>query len=205
MSIIQEALRKAQKTKSGDTRHITSSSILLQTNEIIKSAPRRRKQSSGIIYFFYAAILLIALSPLMLMLPHRFFIFPVKASAKHEPKPKLQDKAAESVIKKTTAIKPASVVADTAATAIVAEPAPVAETYIPPSAAVMLIPVQPEVLKDRDFILSGIMHLEGGPKAIINNSTVVEGDDVDGAVVTKITNNSVTLKRKNSELTVYLK
>lgn len=66
-------------------------------------------------------------------------------------------------------------------------------------------PASAEIQPVEDFTLSGIMHLEDGPRAIINGSTVVEGDVVGSAVVTRIEDNSVVLKKQNSEIVLHLK
>ncbi len=56
-----------------------------------------------------------------------------------------------------------------------------------------------------EFTLSGIMHLENGPLAIINNMRIAEGDDVNGAKVVSITDDAVLLRRQGSEITLRLK
>ena len=56
-----------------------------------------------------------------------------------------------------------------------------------------------------DLVLSGIMHLEDGPRAIINNSMVAAGDTVGEAMIVSITDNSVVLKKGNSEIVLNLK
>lgn len=50
------------------------------------------------------------------------------------------------------------------------------------------------------FLLNGIMYLETGPQAIINGAVVKEGDIIDGAVVARIDRSSVTLRLKDSEI-----
>jgi hypothetical protein len=51
-----------------------------------------------------------------------------------------------------------------------------------------------------DYILSGVMQLVDGPRAIINNVMVGVGDVVNGAKVMKIDKNGVILKKKDSEI-----
>ena len=55
------------------------------------------------------------------------------------------------------------------------------------------------------LVLNGIMYLDEGPRAIINNSIVTEGDNIDGAVVRKINRKSVVLSSGGSEFTLNLK
>lgn len=55
------------------------------------------------------------------------------------------------------------------------------------------------------LILNGIMYMEGSPRAIINGNVVVEGDSVSGAEVRKITRNNVVLKFKDTEIVIDLK
>ena len=49
------------------------------------------------------------------------------------------------------------------------------------------------------------MHLEDGPRALINNTKVAEGDDVDGAKVVSITDDTVVLRKQNAEIKLRLK
>jgi hypothetical protein len=48
------------------------------------------------------------------------------------------------------------------------------------------------------FVLSGIMELEDGPRAIINDSIVAEGDKIGSATVTRIARKSVILDNNGS-------
>jgi len=50
------------------------------------------------------------------------------------------------------------------------------------------------------FVLNGIMYLVDGPRAIINNIIVGEGETVNGAKVEKIKKDSVLLKYNDSEV-----
>lgn len=56
-----------------------------------------------------------------------------------------------------------------------------------------------------ELVLNGIMYLETGPRAIINNAIVREGDMVNSATVTSINRKSVILKFNNLEITLNLK
>lgn len=61
------------------------------------------------------------------------------------------------------------------------------------------------LIRQGDFRLSGIMDLEDGRRAIINNLVVVEGDSIGSVKIETITTNSVTLKRGEESLTLQLK
>ncbi len=50
------------------------------------------------------------------------------------------------------------------------------------------------------FMLSGIMYIESGPKAIINGSVVQEGDVISGATVKKIDRVDVVLSYEDLEI-----
>ena len=56
-----------------------------------------------------------------------------------------------------------------------------------------------------DLVLNGIMYLEDGPRAIINNSIVGEGDTISGAVVHKINRRDVILRSDDTEIKIDLK
>jgi len=63
----------------------------------------------------------------------------------------------------------------------------------------------PGAIAPSNIVLSGIMYLEGGPRAMLNNSIVAEGETVDGYTVLKINRRDVVLKSDNSEITLELK
>jgi len=56
-----------------------------------------------------------------------------------------------------------------------------------------------------NLILNGIMYLTDNPKAIINNCIVGEGETVDGATVVTINRNNVVLNFNDTEITLKLK
>lgn len=55
------------------------------------------------------------------------------------------------------------------------------------------------------LVLNGIMYLDDGPRAIINNFIVGVGDTVSGAKITGINRKSVILEYENVEITLSLK
>jgi len=55
------------------------------------------------------------------------------------------------------------------------------------------------------FILNGIMYLNTGSRAIINNSVVMEGDTISGAKIMRINKRNVVLNFNNLEITLSLK
>jgi len=70
------------------------------------------------------------------------------------------------------------------------------------------ISVSPTTLKTLEspkLVLSGIMYLEEGPRAIINNFIVGLGDSVLGAKITRINRQNVILEYENVEITLSLK
>jgi hypothetical protein len=60
-------------------------------------------------------------------------------------------------------------------------------------------------LEHRDYVLNGIMYLEGAPRAIINNAMVEEGDTVDGAKVVKIEKRTVVLQQNGYDINLNIK
>jgi hypothetical protein len=56
-----------------------------------------------------------------------------------------------------------------------------------------------------EFVLNGIMYLEGSPRAIINDSMVEEGEMVNGARVVKIDKKKVLLEYDGAEIILDLK
>jgi hypothetical protein len=68
-------------------------------------------------------------------------------------------------------------------------------------------PQQPEEKKTAspEFVLNGIMYLEGNPRAIINDVMVEAGDMVGGARVVKIEKKSVLLQYDDAEIGLDLK
>lgn len=55
------------------------------------------------------------------------------------------------------------------------------------------------------YVLNGIMYLEGSPRAIVNDETVVVGDFVRDAIVLKIDERKVVLLDDEEEVTLTLK
>jgi len=66
---------------------------------------------------------------------------------------------------------------------------------------------QPEEKKPAspEFVLNGIMYLEGSPRAIVNDVMVEPGDTVNGAKVVKIDRQDVVLLYNGSEIVLKLK
>ena len=74
-----------------------------------------------------------------------------------------------------------------------------------PVIAVPSAPVPPKEPQPDEFKLSGIMYPVEGPRAIINNMRVAEGDDIDGAKVISINDDTVLLKKQDAEIKLRLK
>lgn len=178
MSIIQEALRKAEKKEP------ILGNVLY--NDIIKDAGPRPGRRTGIMRPVYAAAFFILLA----------VFIAIEFSA-------LQPKRV------AVRAKPPAVVKENLL--------PVAEPYHAPVAALAPAPVQPNPLPrsiaipvkpvpwEANFNLSGIMRVENGLRAIVNNVMVIEGDTIGEALVTAITDNSVALKIGDSEIRLRLK
>jgi len=192
MSIIQEALRKAQGTKvnreAGNPKRAAMADIK-ETSRTVRIAAEP-KPNGMIRPAFYVLIFFIVLS---LLAVKYFSPVPVKTVAiPHAP------------VVEPYQIAPPKIIPS------------ISDNHLlllqPKELAVKMQPVpepQPAVEKEDvpekdDFVLSGIMHPESGPRAIVNGSVVIEGDVIDGMVVAKITNNSVVLKKKNLEIVVRL-
>ena len=167
MSIIQEALRKAQKTNGRD--------ISFKKEERFKYIQARPEaKTKNIRPLFYTLILLITLS---ILVAQHLPSIAKKPVPKHTPAPIQDLKTAEPVqlpVPPVVEQKPA----------VIPQPAP--------------------VIEQEKFTLSGIMHLEDGPRAIINNARVAEGAKIGGATVASITDDSVVLKKDGSEITLHL-
>lgn len=56
-----------------------------------------------------------------------------------------------------------------------------------------------------NFVLTGVIHGEGEPMAIINGSVYMKGDTVDEAVISSIGKDSVILKKGGNELILRVK
>ena len=203
MSIIQEALKKAQATSGSADKVMERYDTIIRTGKIAKTPDRKSVEKKYIRFVVYAVIAFILLS----VLAARYLSMPQPRqlpAAKPIPMPKEKVSHPASVVQPEKTL-PAVELPEKPVVPpqpVVQEQPAVRERYVPQQQA--LYRPQPEVQKD-DFKLSGIMHLEDGPRAIINNLTVVEGDYVGDAAVMKINNNSVVLKRGDSEITLHLK
>lgn len=176
MSIIQEALKKAQwKTGSPE------GAITKRPGDKLNSMPAG-KNTVGFMLYALALVALIA-------------VFAIKYF------PAVRTHAQVSVAKIPTALP--EVKQEVAAKPPVAlpasEPAP-AEWQVAPAQP----STQPSVQRD-EFVLSGIMHLDGTLRAIINNSTVGEGDGIGGAVVEAINEDEVVLTVDGSRIVLRIK
>lgn len=100
-------------------------------------------------------------------------------------------------------IKPAAIKSKEAVPVAAPQAAPSAPVNIP---APLQIQANTVVIKNTDpeFIFSGVMFLEDGPRAIINGSVLEEGDTIGGARVERIEREKVFLKYKNEEITLNL-
>ena len=198
MSIIQEALKKAQKVP-GKFSSTSTANFLTRTEDkeviakVVKEELRATSKKNNIKSALYGLAFLVLLS----VIAAGYF-----SSGAH--KSNLKDKTLIKPEAKESPFETSPIIAFAQKTPAPVQPAPVP----PPSPVIVptpitIIPVQ--ALSIEDFELSGIMHLEDGPRAIINNITVVEGDKIEGALVTSIDEDSVVLTRKNADITLRLK
>ena len=184
MSIIQEALRKAQKTPVVRNAAIPAQRALPKMGNI-RVPIEKPKMKNDMRLALYALLFLAVFSFFAVkyfsLTPRRPAVTP-PVHLKNKPVPvraAQPDLLPPIVEKQPVAVKTPSI-------------------KLQP-----IIPQQPAIQQE-DFKLSGIMHLEDGLRAIINNLTVVEGDEVSGATVASITEHSVILKKGGSEITLRL-
>ncbi len=186
MSIIQEALKKAQRVRSP-----AASGMVLRASPAAISKPPAKKFLKPA---FFILIPVLAFSVLM------FGYFSLVSSA-----PRANPAAVSAEKSQVVPQLPP----------IVQEPAPVVGQSVPAArepvtpqsitAAQQPVIQAQDTVKQKSFVLSGIMHLDNGLKAIINDSTVSEGDELDGAIVVKINEDNAILKDGDSQTTLRLK
>ncbi len=167
MSIIQEALKKAQDAKPAELAEPVE-----RNDAIFAKAPSAKGAGSPMPFILIFIILLCALIV--------FSGFAVKYFSRVPP-----------VAKAAKAVEPVNTVK-------LPEPPPKPDPVVP-----QVIPEEPAPPAPV-LILSGIMHPKSGPRALINNMTVSEGEFVEGAKVVAISDDRVILKRKDSEITLRL-
>lgn len=190
MSIIQEALKKAQKRNGSfepvrrreparrDIPEEIAPYYARKQNPAIDNAPTAKNSAPRIIV--YGVILACVIAALIIN------YYPSKPAKKIEVKTTPVINNLKDPIKPAVAVIPAPVIA------MAAKIEPV------------VIEMKPAISQD-DFKLSGIMDLEDGRKAIVNNLVVVEGDNIGDVRVETITTRKVTLKKGRDSLTLQLK
>jgi hypothetical protein len=174
MSIIQEALVKAQKKNiAGKTAIAKETAAEPRTAE--KPVEQKTEQKTQVRSVFYAVLFFAVLA---LFVSNYFSNNSTKTFTSPEPEEKTynQFRSAEPVINK--------------------------ETFDNPGIFEFSKNL---VLMQGEFTLSGVMNLEDGPRAIINNTTLMEGENIRGAKVVKISTNEVVLKRRDSKIVLHLK
>ena len=185
MSIIQDALKKADKKRPVRSSVFVGYAEARKEDVLKAAAPVKQGGNFRFRYIIYALTLLVLVvifaSGRFPATKSRNVVVPVVLKNKAEPMHAVQP--VPQPAEKKIAVISEPVVKKPDAPALPKEPA-----------------IQPN-----EFTLSGIMHLEDGPRAIINNMRVVEGDDVDGAKVVSITDDTVVLKKQDSEIKLRLK
>ncbi|GEM_PF-5823634 len=191
MSIIQEALKKAQKK-----------SVALET---VKKEPVRQEVPQEISPHIEKPVSEIKFEPAASSFNSRFAIYGLVLAC-----------AATILFIKYHPSKSVTHINAKAASAVDNLKDPVETvTAVPVPAMIRSQNIEPvkeitqslwrETLSQGDFKLSGIMDLESGKQAIINNLVVIEGDSIGDVRVETITANSVILKKGQSSLTLQLK
>ena len=180
MSIIQEALKKVQKyAQDGQSRTPYQQKYGPEERPLIEKPPAK---SAGKISFEKIALkIAIPLVVIALLIVTGIIAGQFLRKAARAGKAAVITPAAPSQDAAYKPIKPSETIAET--------PPKSAETKA----------------QAPEFILNGIMYLEGGPRAIINDSMVEVGDNVSGAVIVKINRKSVILQFNGTEITLNLK
>lgn len=171
MSIIQEALKKAEKNiknpkqVSAATATLISSSSSPDRPSVKPSRPAAGADPKAV------AVLLIVLVVTALFAARQFY-----------PKKNISAKVSAAAVISKSDDQPAL------PGVLFEQPKPYVAADAPP-----------------EFILNGIMYLEGSPRAIVNDSMVEAGDMVGGARVVKIEKRNVLLEYDGAELRLDLK
>jgi len=202
MSIIQEALKKAQRYK--DARATVKKEVPLKVdiapgNEAAAQKnilpPFLSKSAKRRFNFAPAAAIVIVIALISAVFAARAFRPENKRTAV-EPTTSHQEISYKPLTPQQETPK-----AQAAAPAVTEDAAPKKAAEPPPPIA-----VRPDAGQGYpDFVLNGIMYLADGSQAIINNSMVTAGDTVSGATVVRINRNSVILNYNNTEITLTLK
>jgi hypothetical protein len=184
MSIIQEALKKAQTT---------------YTEKTVKAAPPRRPD---VAVEPAAQKSRRAATPLTKLMPGMILLiliagFGLNSFFSRDPAGALKNGSRQNVsykpVVKDAALKDSSDAGIGIRTEDIASPM---KRAISPRAAFVHAP---------DLELNGIMYLEEKPRAIINGNMVEVGESVSGAKIDAITRNSVLLNYNDLEITLKLK
>lgn len=185
MSIIQEALKKAERQikdpKQAPPAPSADSSSRVKAPEALSGPVRATKTPAAGHDPKAVAILLVILLVTAVVAASQLFPrknIPARPSVAEEPG------------------KPAAVAAKSEA--------------LPALPSVIFQQPQPQQPEERkaaapEFVLNGIMYLEGSPRAIINDSMVEVGDTVSGASVVKIDKKNVRLEYNGAEISLDLK
>lgn len=184
MSIIQDALKKADN-KSSPRGNLSVGYAQARDDGTVQTVTVKSDVRMSARYIAYAVTLIILVSIL---------------AVSHFSTPRTRNTSVPAIPKyKAEPIRIAQPIARPAEKKISAPKEPVA---IKPAESIL----QKEPVPQPDqFTLSGIMHLEDGPRAIINNTRVAKGEDVDGAEVISITDDTVVLKKQGSEIKLRLR
>jgi hypothetical protein len=181
MSIIHEALKKVQSERSENTKtqnNITPTPKQAPADSIISSAAL--KTPAAVIKNFWTINKLLWALLLVILLGFTFynlFAYNVRTT---------ENAIASSAV---ASIKPPAT-ANIASIHPSTTTVPIARTPMPPQA------------KKGELILSGVVEMDGKNFALINNEFYETGETVEGARITRITNDSIDILQKNKERTI---
>lgn len=183
MSIIQEALKKAQTTYTEET--VKTALPRRADTDAVSAAQKKRRAAIPFIKPVSAAVLLILIAGFGLNL---FFSQNSAKTAK--------DRSHQNVSYRPVAKDAASENPSDAGLGIRVEDitSPI-KRVISSGAALVSAP---------DFQLNGIMYIQDSPRAIINGNMVKVGGSISGARITAINKNSVLLNYNDMEITLEL-
>lgn len=185
MSIIQEALKKAQNYI--DNQKSSQKERAEEDIHAEKETPQQRIAATSKKSFKSTPLLLIVFI-ILAAFAAKQFLLPLKANLEN----RVKTGSGDTISHQDITYKP-----------IVPIETVVPEPYINPTTP--SVEVRKRVTATPEFVLNGIMYLNDGPQAVINGYRVDEGDMINGAKVVRINKNNVVLNFDDLEVTLNLK
>lgn len=193
MSIIQEALKKAQETYLKRTTDKKEPAQELPRDNIVTARSDRKvppHHTTAPLPIVIAAIVIIAVLAVFGL--RSFFSAGPEAGLKE---PASRQEVSLKQVPETSSISKSSSGIQGILPSVDDVTSPLRRTLSSTFMADRTVP---------ELVLNGIMYLQEGPKAIINSTVVREGDVVSGATVKVINRNNVLLNFNDSEITLTL-